>query len=86
MPTPNYVIIGVHGLSPKPPKKEHSEAWALAICEGLRRNFNLTVAPERLGIRRFGRLHWTLALITPAHVPDAQHSPGIQANRSAAHT
>jgi hypothetical protein len=55
MPTPNHVIIGVHGLSPKPPEDEHSKDWVRAICEGLKRNLNVDVAPERLG---FQLVYW----------------------------
>jgi hypothetical protein len=58
MPTPNRVIIGVHGLSPKPPEKEHGEAWALAISEGLRRNLNITVAREQLGFELVDWADW----------------------------
>jgi len=76
MPTPNYVIIGVHGLSPKPPKKEHSEAWALAICEGLRRNFNLTVAPERLGLEL---VYWADWLGRPEIEPNKDKEPYLPA-------
>ena len=37
----SYIIIGVHGLSNKPPKEQHAAGWVAAIKEGLERNCRL---------------------------------------------
>ena len=76
MPTSSHVIIGVHGLSPKPPKKEHSVGWVLAIGEGLRRNLNLDVAPERLG---FELVYWADWLGRASIEPEKDNEPYLPA-------
>lgn len=55
MPAPNHVIIGIHGLSWKPPKDQHKAAWEGAICEGLRRNFGIEIRTDQLG---FELVYW----------------------------
>jgi hypothetical protein len=76
MPMPGHVIIGVHGLSAKPPEKEHREAWCLAICEGLQRNLNVSVAPERLGLEL---VYWADWLDRPATEPGKDEEPYLPA-------
>lgn len=39
----SYVIIGVHGLSNKPPREQNAKGWIAAINEGLRRNCSLSL-------------------------------------------
>jgi pimeloyl-ACP methyl ester carboxylesterase len=49
----SYVIIGVHGLSNKPPKEQHANDWVAAIKEGLARNCFLSEQPIQ-----FISVHW----------------------------
>ncbi len=55
MPAQSHVVIGVHGLSSKPPQQQHREDWIRAIREGLSRNFAVEVEPERLA---FDLVYW----------------------------
>ena len=50
-----HVVIGVHGLSPKPTEDILTRYWVDSICEGLRRNFAVEVPPGRLG---FDLVYW----------------------------
>ncbi len=36
------IIIGIHGLSNKPPRKELQDGWRDAILEGLKENEGLS--------------------------------------------
>ena len=49
----SYLIIGVHGLSNKPPKEQHAAGWVAAIKEGLERNCRL--GPIDIG---YEPVHW----------------------------
>lgn len=52
---PSHVVIGIHGLSPKPEPGPHSKDWISAICEGLSRNFAVNVDATRFG---FELVYW----------------------------
>jgi hypothetical protein len=69
--TSNYVIIGVHGLSWKPPHDEHKPAWEGAICEGLWRNFRVD-AKERLN---FDLVYWADWVPRPPQVDQEPYVP-----------
>jgi hypothetical protein len=72
MPAQSHVVIGIHGLSSKPPPEPHSRDWGRAICEGLTRNLAVNVAPERLG---FELVYWADWLGRPAIPPNEDSEP-----------
>jgi hypothetical protein len=56
MPGPDgRIIIGIHGLRPKPPADVEERYWRGAICEGLARNCDTHVAP---GALPFALCYW----------------------------
>ena len=60
-PTSNQVIVGVHGLSRKPPEPQLTDDWLRSLREGLGRNDGLDVAPERLGLELVYWADWLQA-------------------------
>jgi pimeloyl-ACP methyl ester carboxylesterase len=46
----SHVILGVHGLSRKPPKDQHGGDWCQAIQEGLTRNYGLDLGSDQVGL------------------------------------
>jgi hypothetical protein len=76
MPEPNHVVVGVHGLSAKPPLEHHQADWISAIREGLSRNFAVDVAPERIA---FDLVYWADWLDRPAIVPAQDDEPYVPA-------
>jgi hypothetical protein len=53
-----HVILGIHGLSRKPPEDSHRKAWNRAICEGLTHNHSVDVNPEKFGLQLVYWAHW----------------------------
>jgi hypothetical protein len=53
-----HVILGIHGLSPKPPHVPHEKDWNRAICEGLTRNHDMDVDPDHFGLKLVYWAHW----------------------------
>jgi hypothetical protein len=47
---PGHAIIGIHGLSRKPPPEPHKADWIAALCEGLRRNHGLNLAAKQFAL------------------------------------
>jgi hypothetical protein len=45
-----HIILGIHGLSRKPPHESHQKDWNRAICEGLTRNHGMDVSPDQFGL------------------------------------
>ena len=76
MPAPNHVIIGVHGLSAKPPQEQHAADWKSAICEGLARNLGVDDAQERIG---FHLVYWAQWLEREAIAPGKDKEPYVEA-------
>src|SRR5262245_56954576 len=72
MPAQNHVVIGIHGLSSKPPSEPHSKDWVSAICERLSRNFAVNVPGDRVG---FELVYWADWLGRPAIVAGRDTEP-----------
>jgi hypothetical protein len=70
----NHVVIGIHGLSRKPPEQQHSKDWISAICEGLRRNCAVSVEADRLG---FELVYWAGWLERPPYGPGEDKEPYV---------
>lgn len=63
----SHIIIGIHGLSNKPPEPDLAEWWLQAILEGLRVNEGIDDAPVR-----FSSVYWADVMYPePDTNPDA---------------
>lgn len=51
----DHIILGIHGLSNKPPADQLAQGWLAAMLEGLRINTGNDLAPEDLN---FGLIYW----------------------------
>ena len=75
-PTSNQVIVGVHGLSRKPPEPQLTDDWLRSLREGLGRNDGLDVAPERLGLEL---VYWADWLKAQPYGPGEDNEPYMPA-------
>jgi hypothetical protein len=71
-PTSSHVIVGVHGLSRKPPQPQLAEDWDRSLREGLGRNDGLDLTPERLGLEL---VYWADWLQVPPYGPGEDPEP-----------